>query len=239
MNEPRDLGTALLSVAEVVLAVLCVYSITLLLVLPLLPDGFGEGSLGPGGDGILELGSRLPTMLAIQSVVFLAAGLLLSARGRIGPSDAARASLPLSIVVGVGGGAATLLASAVVGIALDLVGLPVQEQVWVEDLLGRPDALVDVVPWMVIAGPLAEEVFFRRYAFRLLSHRAGPATGYLGSSILFGVIHLNPAGLVIYVLIGLAFCWLYRRTGTLWTPIAAHVTLNGLVVSIGVVRMAS
>jgi membrane protease YdiL (CAAX protease family) len=87
---------------------------------------------------------------------------------------------------------------------------------------------------MVLVGPVAEEVFFRRYAFRLLSLRAGAAVGYVGSSLVFGAIHMNLSGLPVYVLIGLVLWWLYQKTGTLWTPIAAHVTLNGLVVAIAV-----
>ena len=189
-----------------------------------------ETSVAPDREDILRLGAQLPAMLAIQSAVFLTVGWILSV-WRVGRQDPARVSRAVAVVVGVAGGAATLVSSALVGLALDRIGLPVQEQVWVQDLLGQPDTLARVVPWMVLIGPLAEEVFFRGYAFRLLSARAGGATGYLVSSLLFAVVHLNPSGMPIYVLIGLAFCWLYRRTRSLWAPVAAHVTLNGLVLS--------
>jgi membrane protease YdiL (CAAX protease family) len=224
---------AFLACAEVLLVVAGAWCLTLLLVLPVLPRSPEGPGLVPDRESVLDLGPRLPALLAIQAAVFLLVGWILSAR-RVTPPGPPRVAPPLAALAGVAAGIVTLVASAILGFALDRLGLPVEEQVWVRDLLGAREMLLPALPWMVLGGPLAEEVFFRRYVFRFLSENAGLAAGYVGSSVLFGAIHLNPSGLPVYVLIGLAFAWLYRRTGSLWAPVVAHATLNGAIVLVAV-----
>jgi CAAX prenyl protease-like protein len=82
--------------------------------------------------------------------------------------------------------------------------------------------------------PLMEELFWRSFVLRWL-HRPSflnvdpRAVGWralLLSSVLFATEHrLWVAGL----LAGLAYGWLYRRTGNLWPSILAHATTNGLL----------
>ncbi|MFZ3223471.1 MAG: CAAX prenyl protease-related protein [Rugosibacter sp.] len=82
--------------------------------------------------------------------------------------------------------------------------------------------------------PIMEELFWRSFILRWIDRsdflRLAPAMvslrAILISSLLFGVEHdLWFAGL----LAGLAYAWLYMRSGSLWPPIAAHALTNLLL----------
>jgi len=167
--------------------------------------------------------------LTFQALVFLLAGGLLMRFRLIGRPEPRipgwLASAGLGILAGVG----AFLASLVVGQTLKLLGLPVQEQAWVLDLLRDRQSLLRLVPWLVLIVPVSEEVFFRGYMFRWLLERAGAPIGFAVSSIAFAVMHRNAVGFPIYVGVGLVLAWVCRRSGGLLAPIAGHVAYNSIV----------
>jgi uncharacterized protein len=82
--------------------------------------------------------------------------------------------------------------------------------------------------------PVMEELFWRSFImrwieqkeFRSLAPRAVTWYGLLVSSVLFGFEHnLWLAG----ILAGLAYAFLYIRSGNLWVPIIAHAVTNFLL----------
>lgn len=82
--------------------------------------------------------------------------------------------------------------------------------------------------------PVMEELFWRSFLMRWIdSHDflalapvAVSLKAVLISSLIFGLEHsLWLAG----ILAGLAYAWLYRASGSLWPPIIAHGTTNGLL----------
>lgn len=82
--------------------------------------------------------------------------------------------------------------------------------------------------------PVMEELFWRSFVLRWLDREdflalapaAASLRGLLLSSLLFGLEHhLWLAGL----LAGLAYGGLYRRSGSLWPPVAAHALTNLLL----------
>lgn len=82
--------------------------------------------------------------------------------------------------------------------------------------------------------PIMEELFWRSFILRWIDRsdflRLAPAMvslrALLISSLLFGVEHdLWFAGL----LAGLAYAWLYVRSGSLWVPVLAHALTNLLL----------
>jgi CAAX prenyl protease-like protein len=86
----------------------------------------------------------------------------------------------------------------------------------------------------ILIVPVMEELFWRSFIFRWLQNPSFLSVdpGALGlqaliiSSVLFASEHrLWFAGL----LAGLAYGWLYKRSGNLWVPILAHVVTNGLL----------
>jgi len=171
----------------------------------------------------------LRLLMSIQALVFLVAGILL-ARYRLAggpPRDAA--SGPRAILLGVAAGIAAVMMSAVVGLLLKLVGFPVEEQAWLVELYSDPRRLLRISPWVVLIAPISEEVFFRYYVFRFITAHAGLPVGLVVSSLMFAMVHLNPSGILIYLVIGCVLAWVYQRTGRLIAPIAGHITLNAIV----------
>ena len=82
---------------------------------------------------------------------------------------------------------------------------------------------------IAIGAPLWEEMLFRGF---LLGPLAG-ALGFWPAAVLVSgawtALHLgySAVGLAEVFLIGLYFCWLLWRTGSLWVPIACHAIYNG------------
>jgi hypothetical protein len=89
---------------------------------------------------------------------------------------------------------------------------------------------------LTIAGlaPLFEEWLFRgillpwlgRHLAPRLGERGGWALATLVSGLVFGAIHLQPAGLPTLTTLGLVLAWAFRRTGNLWTSVAIHASWN-------------
>ena len=92
----------------------------------------------------------------------------------------------------------------------------------------------------VFLAPRVEESLFRGVVFGSL-YRKSRLLAYVGSVGLFCVYHIwqfaaaygDPALLlyaVQYLPVSIALCWLYERTGSVWSPIFLHMLLNGLSV---------
>ena len=80
---------------------------------------------------------------------------------------------------------------------------------------------------LVAMGPFTEELVFRMGIQRhLMRHRMHPWVAIAVASVVFGVVHGNPAQIPGAVLFGLVLGWLYWRSGTIWMPIAAHAFNN-------------
>jgi membrane protease YdiL (CAAX protease family) len=84
-----------------------------------------------------------------------------------------------------------------------------------------------------VGAPLSEELLFRGF---LQSALAGSRLGFLGASVistaLWTALHASYTvfGIAQVFLIGLFFCWLLWRTGSLWVAIFCHALYNSLVV---------
>ncbi len=91
-----------------------------------------------------------------------------------------------------------------------------------------------VLAWTAIA--FGEEMFLRafltdRLAYLFRYTKVGWAFGLTGSSIAFGLVHLQegPVGMLSTGAVGLLWAWIYLRTGrNLWVTIIAHGLLNTL-----------
>jgi CAAX protease family protein len=84
-----------------------------------------------------------------------------------------------------------------------------------------------------VGAPLSEELLFRGF---LQSALAGSRLGFFGASVIstamWTALHASytPFGIAQVFLIGLFFCWLLWRTGSLWVAIFCHALYNSLVV---------
>jgi uncharacterized protein len=109
---------------------------------------------------------------------------------------------------------------------------PQDSQTVVEELGAGESTLALVVAGFVVivVAPFAEEFFFRGFFYRALRSRMRIAWAALLDGLLFGVIHYTGPEtleiLPILVVLGIVFCLVYERTGTLYAPIALHAVNN-------------
>lgn len=104
----------------------------------------------------------------------------------------------------------------------------------------RADGSLDIVlvalrlAGLVLVVPVVEELFWRSLVMRWIERkdflavdpRRVGVVAFALSSALFALEHTQwLAGL----LAGLAYGWLYMRTGNLWIPILSHATTNGIL----------
>jgi membrane protease YdiL (CAAX protease family) len=89
-----------------------------------------------------------------------------------------------------------------------------------------------VVLAIVVFAPIAEEVFFRGVVFNAWLREGGRRFAFIGSALLFAVIHVSLLSLIPIFALGLMLAWIYDRTGTLLAPIAMHATVNGISVAL-------
>jgi membrane protease YdiL (CAAX protease family) len=79
---------------------------------------------------------------------------------------------------------------------------------------------------MVIAAPIFEELVYRGIILDGLLKRYSPFTAILVSSVLFGLIHLNPWQFVAGFIVGLFAGWVYYKTRNLTLTMILHATIN-------------
>jgi membrane protease YdiL (CAAX protease family) len=90
---------------------------------------------------------------------------------------------------------------------------------------------------MVVA-PVAEEFFFRGFFYRALRSRFSVAAAAITDGLLFGVIHYNFEGaealllLPPLMLLGVIFCLVYEKTGSLFPVIGMHAFNNSVAYAV-------
>jgi membrane protease YdiL (CAAX protease family) len=113
---------------------------------------------------------------------------------------------------------------------------PDTEQTVTEDL-GADEGTLGLIAagFMVICvAPLAEEFFFRGFFYRALRSRYSVLVAALVDGLVFGVIHYpgdGSGGLLILpplAALGVMFCLVLERTGSLYPVIALHALNNAL-----------
>jgi membrane protease YdiL (CAAX protease family) len=102
---------------------------------------------------------------------------------------------------------------------------------WLTPLV-ETDGLSQELVWALVAvvlDPPVEELAFRGVLYQRWRRRLHPAWAALGTSLFFGLLHPDPAGMT---LLGLALTALLLQTRSLWAPIIAHATNNAIGVSL-------
>ncbi len=83
--------------------------------------------------------------------------------------------------------------------------------------------------WMVfsvtVLSPLFEEMLFRRLLYGLLLP-LGEKTAFAGTALLFAGIHGFATGFPALLMMGLAFQYVYRRSGNFLLPCLLHASVN-------------
>lgn len=82
---------------------------------------------------------------------------------------------------------------------------------------------------IALLAPVLEELLFRGAIQGLLQRTLQrPRVAIVIASLIFGVVHMNPAQIPFAFLLGMMFGWLYYRTGSLLPGIVGHVLNNSL-----------
>lgn len=116
----------------------------------------------------------------------------------------------------------------------ELVGIdvaPVQQRI--REFASEPAMVPFLIVSVVLAAPIAEELFFRGMLFQWLRARVPVWVAVLGSAVAFGIAHFepgNPAG-TAYMIVSLSSVGAYlavvlQRRGTLLASIVMHATFN-------------
>ena len=126
----------------------------------------------------------------------------------------------------------TLLVAAVAGPSLEL-GFWVLQQLGFKTYSGYLDAFVrEGLPValgfvaIAVVTPISEEVLFRGLIQPKLEQIIGPTEALIVQAAIFSALHLSPVILVTHFIMGLAFGWIRRRTGSLLPSILLHGAWN-------------
>src|SRR5699024_108475 len=93
-----------------------------------------------------------------------------------------------------------------------------------------------LILYIVLAGPILEELIFRKLIFGEIFNMIKKPTwlsfiiAVLVSSFVFSLAHSDPEHTLIYVVMGTVFSGLYVLTKRIIVPIIAHMGMNGVVV---------
>lgn len=79
---------------------------------------------------------------------------------------------------------------------------------------------------LVVIPPIVEEAYFRGFVYGGLRTLLGFWPAALISSIGFGLVHFQLNVALDTAVLGIASCWLYERTRSLWPPILLHAIKN-------------
>ena len=81
---------------------------------------------------------------------------------------------------------------------------------------------------VIVFAPVAEEILFRGFLFRVLRVRTGFWVAAVITGAIFGLIHGYFVIFPILAFLGVALCWVYERTGSIFPCIAIHALNNTL-----------
>jgi membrane protease YdiL (CAAX protease family) len=111
----------------------------------------------------------------------------------------------------------------------------------VTDSLGADDSTIGLIAagvMIVVVAPFVEELFFRGFFYRALRTRYPMLLAALIDGLVFGLIHYNFEGTDMLLILpplaflGLMFCLVYEKTGTLWSVVGLHALNNAIAFSV-------
>ncbi|MFD0698576.1 CPBP family intramembrane glutamic endopeptidase [Paenibacillus sp. GCM10027628] len=80
--------------------------------------------------------------------------------------------------------------------------------------------------YMLANAPIVEEVIFRKIIFHELDKKIHSWLAAVSSSILFGMLHNSWVDFFMYFIIGLMFCYIYKKSQSIAPTMIGHAALN-------------
>ena len=216
---PWTLRDALFGIALVVAG-----SVFTVLLLSWLRPGGGSG----GGEPLVSLAIGLVPILMVAAAWLFGVRKYRSSWRRLGfarPRGRRSVILPwlalfLSLLF------ASLYLAVVTRLGLDLaIPEPIPTEVLGDGILRAVNVAI-----IVIAGPLAEEVFFRGFLLAALVRKLSALQASAVGSAIFAASHGSVGILVPFFVSGMLLSWLYLRTRSIWPPFTAHAAQNLIAV---------
>lgn len=116
------------------------------------------------------------------------------------------------------------------------------EQTTLDDLNAEHSTLATlaVAFLVVVVAPVAEEIFFRGFVFRSLRSSLTLWPAAIAAGLLFGLVHLptGPEAVPMLAVLGVIFCLVYEKTGSLYPVIGLHAFNNTIAVGSELERWA-
>ncbi len=81
---------------------------------------------------------------------------------------------------------------------------------------------------VVFGAPILEEIICRGFIFEAMRAKRGVVVAWLGSSLFFALIHLDPVMVVNAFFMGLILCYIYIRSRSLIAPMIIHAVNNAI-----------
>lgn len=107
------------------------------------------------------------------------------------------------------------------------LGLENNMESTIEQIMGSSAGIVSVA----LLAPILEELLFRgAIQGAMMRFFKNPWVGIIVAALLFGIIHGNPIQIFYASCLGIAFGWVYYRTGSLLPAIVGHIVNNSLAV---------
>jgi uncharacterized protein len=175
------------------------------------------------GPGITIAGTVLVDVAVVAASVLLAGAV---ARVRPGQFGLRGAPLKFTVQMAVLGALAYFLFSVLYA----AIVRPDNPQRVVEDLGADTNHVLLVVGAVVVivVAPVCEELFFRGLLFTVLRQRLPFWPAAVFDGVLFGFVHGSLIIVPILAALGIVFCFVYERTGSIFPTIALHALNNTL-----------
>lgn len=139
-----------------------------------------------------------------------------------------KAPISKSIVWGVLGFFLALLGQMVAGYIEQAIGITNGS-----DNTARLTKVAEVAPILIVCivlfAPILEEIVFRRVVFGGIYTKTNFWIAALASALIFAAVHNELEHILVYLMPGLVFSYIYYKTKRIWTPMIAHLLMNGFV----------
>lgn len=87
-------------------------------------------------------------------------------------------------------------------------------------------SMLEMIYWMGIVAPVAEEAVFRWLIYLRLRDSLGMGVSIVVSALLFGIYHGNITQFIYASLLGCLFAYFMEMTGRLYAPVLLHIGAN-------------
>lgn len=129
---------------------------------------------------------------------------------------------------------ALLLAVALNSIAIKTLGIKPALNAAIPLMLSLKNSplIILLTAIVVTAGPVAEELFFRGFIYKLMRTRYSFFAAAVFSSVCFAVPHGQPQLVLPIAVLGFALCYAYEKTQNILAPILFHAAHNFMTLAL-------